>query len=515
MPFKQLKIKGNIFDDGDGDGNVNGTAINSADSEQLYVTLLDDSGNVLASKPVANDGTYEFDGIDGVAPAHTYSVVLSTKENATSSTLPANWRNSGENINSLGNGNDGTVDGIIEVPVVDKDVIQVDLGINRQPEAEDKIIDKEDAIINTGGDSQYQVPALVTHDNEDGTPTTITIVELPDPKDGVLYYDGVPVTKGQVIENYDPKKLTIDPTEGNPTVVFKFTTTDVDGFESEPKRVEIPFMGYMYVGDKVWFDRNGNGIQDDGEPGIAGVTVKLYSKDGQLLQTTETNTTGGYEFEIHTPGEFYVEFENKYTYTNMHSGSDNSVDSDVINHGNKTETFAMDWGDRDMGIDAGVVSSIGNFVWYDKNLNGLQDSGEPGVVATVVSITDSNGKAVKDVYGNVLKDVKTDANGYYYFKGVNPSGTYIIKVHLPSSYMATTQDSGNDLLDSDANSNGEITVVHPQFNNYSFDTGIYCECDDYKVNPDSKTKSSSAPVLNIFGLLLFISSIVLIARKED
>ncbi|MBL0325628.1 MAG: hypothetical protein IPP61_10680 [Cytophagaceae bacterium] len=35
------------------------------------------------------------------------------------------------------------------------------------------------------------------------------------------------------------------------------------------------------IGDFVFEDKNGNGIQDPTEPGIAGVTVKLNGSDGQ------------------------------------------------------------------------------------------------------------------------------------------------------------------------------------------------------------------------------------------
>ena len=34
------------------------------------------------------------------------------------------------------------------------------------------------------------------------------------------------------------------------------------------------------IGNFVWNDLNGNGVQDPGEPGIAGVTVRLYSPYG-------------------------------------------------------------------------------------------------------------------------------------------------------------------------------------------------------------------------------------------
>ena len=40
------------------------------------------------------------------------------------------------------------------------------------------------------------------------------------------------------------------------------------------------------VGDWVWFDADGNGIQDSGEAGLADVTVRLYSAASNLVAET-------------------------------------------------------------------------------------------------------------------------------------------------------------------------------------------------------------------------------------
>ena len=81
--------------------------------------------------------------------------------------------------------------------------------------------------------------------------------------------------------------------------------------------------------------------------------------------------------------------------------------------------------------------------------------------------------------------------------------------------MATLANIGSDTIDSDANRDGVITVINPTKDNYSFDVGIYCECDDYLVRPD-KYKSISAPALSIFGGLLVILtfSLMVVLREE-
>lgn len=49
------------------------------------------------------------------------------------------------------------------------------------------------------------------------------------------------------------------------------------------------------IGNRIWRDTNGNGIQDANEPGIAGVVVTLF-RNGQQVGTTTTNASGEYYF---------------------------------------------------------------------------------------------------------------------------------------------------------------------------------------------------------------------------
>lgn len=71
------------------------------------------------------------------------------------------------------------------------------------------------------------------------------------------------------------------------------------------------------IGDFIWQDNNGNGIEDPGEPGIAGVDVNLYKDDGDgtfepgtedlLVGTETTNGAGGYLFGNLGPGSYWVD----------------------------------------------------------------------------------------------------------------------------------------------------------------------------------------------------------------
>ena len=67
------------------------------------------------------------------------------------------------------------------------------------------------------------------------------------------------------------------------------------------------------IGDRVWVDVNGDGVQDPGEPGLGGVPVKLYSdpdNDGvydNLVATTTTAPDGSYIFDGVPPGSYVVQ----------------------------------------------------------------------------------------------------------------------------------------------------------------------------------------------------------------
>ncbi len=57
------------------------------------------------------------------------------------------------------------------------------------------------------------------------------------------------------------------------------------------------------LGDKVWLDENGNGLQDGGEGGISGVIIELL-RDGQVVASTVSDQYGYYVFEELYPAEY-------------------------------------------------------------------------------------------------------------------------------------------------------------------------------------------------------------------
>jgi len=523
MPFLGLGISGTLYDDGNGihDGSVNGTPIRQAGDTPLYVNLVGADGNVILAKPLADNGTYLFTGAEGVTANTNYTIILSTTQGtaatpASAATLSGIWANTGENINSAGDGDDGAADGVISVSLDEAGIAQVDFGINDKPVAEDRT---DLARTNPSGDTQYAVPALPIHDTEDGTPSIITIKTLPTSATGVLYYEGIPVTEGQIITDYDPSKMTVDPTEANPVIIFTYTTTDANAIESDPATITMPFLGEMHLGDKVWMDTNNNGAQDSDEEGVEGVIVKLIDDDNTVVQTATTDAAGHYEFTVMTPGKYRIEFDSDHYYTKSCPPCGDAKDSNVHGADNSTELFDLDWGQNDMTIDAGVAPTahIGDYFWVDANQNGVQDPDEKPVAGARVELLDASGALALGASGKPLV-VTTDENGKYGFDA--PSGRkYFVRFTIPQSYINdgyvfTASDATDDVQDSDVDTQGVITVaVDAQrgANYLTLDAGINCGCS--KVASDSGDALSMGSMLLMMFLTL-MSGLFLVRREE-
>ena len=60
------------------------------------------------------------------------------------------------------------------------------------------------------------------------------------------------------------------------------------------------------IGDRIWEDRNGDGKQGAGEPGLAGITVQLLDAKGAVIAITTTDANGHYLFDDLLPGEYKI-----------------------------------------------------------------------------------------------------------------------------------------------------------------------------------------------------------------
>ncbi len=216
------------------------------------------------------------------------------------------------------------------------------------------------------------------------------------------------------------------------------------------------------IGDYVWLDSNGNGLQDSGETGVAGVTVDLMNATGtSVIAVTTTNASGFYAFTGLLPGTYEVKFAAPTgdQFTTAGVGSNSAINSSANQTTGITAPVTLTAGETDNNVDAGLVApsappptaGIGDYVWFDSNANGLQDSGETGVAGVTVDLLNATGTAV-------LATTTTNASGAYYFSGL-AAGTYEVKFVAPSGDKFTVEGVGsNPAINSRANPTTGVTA---------------------------------------------------------
>lgn len=237
------------------------------------------------------------------------------------------------------------------------------------------------------------------------------------------------------------------------------------------------------IGDLVWMDANMNGIQDDPaeEPGIADVAVQLLScEDSTVIATDTTDSDGLYGFEDLTPGDYFLHFTlpQGYAFSPMNVGVNDTIDSDADTLTGYTACISVDTGEVDLNWDAGMYplappsASVGDFVWNDVNMNGIQDSGEAGIAGVEVWIASC--PATDSTMFN--QTTMTDTMGHYVFADLLP-GDYVLHFALPLGYAFSPMDQGsNDSLDSDvdpATGYTQCFTVEGGMDQMSWDAGMY------------------------------------------
>lgn len=146
---------------------------------------------------------------------------------------------------------------------------------------------------------------------------------------------------------------------------------------------KIKSKGSVSVGDFVWEDTNGDGIQDAGEPGIAGVELKLEAADGQpvidvngnVVAPVKTDGNGKYSFDnlpVLTGGDTYtvtpvVPEGYKFTKPNQGSGALARFKDSSDGFAETIPGTLSEAGNKDLTLDFGFVKTSddtnGNWWW--------------------------------------------------------------------------------------------------------------------------------------------------------
>ncbi len=482
-----------VWNDTDRDGIQDAGEVGLAN---VTVSLYDNAGNLAATTATDALGNYLFGNLPVASGGTNYQVRFSLPAEYAFS--PLNAAGSTAANNSDANTATGRTATITLTPA-NKDRTDIDAGMYYTIPA--RIGDFIWNDLNKNGVQDAGEPGIagvtVTLYNSAGVPVRTTIT------DNNGYYEFTDVALGTYTVGITPPVgyiLSTGDVGANDDLDSDF---DPAQYRTAPFSVttgttNLSFDGGLYVtpttraavGDRVWYDLNNNGLQDVGEPGVPGVTVQLYNTSGTLVGTQTTDAFGYYMFNNVVPGpitnsiNYYIRFSNLpagyvLVAPNVGGAANTEIDSDVTgaNGAGTTASFRLVDDETRVTVDAGIrnisaasLSTLGDFVWYDANKNGVQDAGEagvPGVTATLFNAAT----------GAVIKTTTTDANGFYLFTDL-ANGTYSVGfTALPSGYIFTGKDlGGNDNTDSDVDPSsgrtGAYTISAPG-STLTVDGGIY------------------------------------------
>ncbi len=100
----------------------------------------------------------------------------------------------------------------------------------------------------------------------------------------------------------------------------------------------------IILGNYVWHDGNGDGLQSVDEGPISGVCVNLYDGEtDELLDSTSTDSNGYFGFNVEAERKYYIKFIPPYDmeFTNPDLGNDEFADSDADKDNGLTPIFSV------------------------------------------------------------------------------------------------------------------------------------------------------------------------------
>ncbi|MCO6452258.1 MAG: hypothetical protein J5I90_15860 [Caldilineales bacterium] len=190
------------------------------------------------------------------------------------------------------------------------------------------------------------------------------------------------------------------------------------------------------IGDFVWDDRDGDAIQDLGEPGIPNVVVKLENSAGIVITDT-TDANGNYGFFDLPAGAYTVTVDTTTLppqFNLITTANPQTVDL-AINE---------DYENADFGFKASAIV-VGDFIWYDSNADGIQNVGEPGLGNVSLRLYFDNG----DHIYNPTLDFLVDSTVSDIF------GAYRLDAPVPGEYFV-------DVIDDNGVLTGYYHTIGPQ-----------------------------------------------------
>lgn len=251
---------------------------------------------------------------------------------------------------------------------------------------------------------------------------------------------GSPVENNELTGDPDTNGIACFPDPGAPWTAFCDSMQEV---EIRPGQTYLGAdFGYQptgVIGDYVWLDANGDGVQDAGESGIEGVTVYLCNStpctSGNALETVVTDYEGYYSFINVGAGTWYVAVDTSTLPAGLSATYD--LDNGTTAPNNETVVNLAEAGNSNLNADFGYnyngAYSISGYIFNDSNTTDNLPDAQPGELTypdVPVYLWRSNGLGG---YTRIA-ETTTSSGGFYSF-GDLPNGDYLVSVNSNSPFL--------------------------------------------------------------------------------
>ncbi len=317
------------------------------------------------------------------------------------------------------------------------------------------------------------VATTTTSDGTDGNPVGYYIFENLSPADYVVVVDDTDPDLNGAAQTADPDSdgLTCSDPDlialGYPACDHRDTLNV--GYGNSRLSADFGYKPAGVIGDFIWNDVNGDGIQDEGEPGLANVPVYLCTSSspctaasGDLVASTQTDFDGLYTFSNIPDGNYNISITPPAGYNPTTGGqSVGATTTTLTMAGNVvTNIGGSACTDCDLAVDfslkiAGTQTISGNICIDVSPEDGLcDDPGDTNLEGEEVHLYRFDSGSW--VYSG---SVQTDATGAYQFDGL-PDGQYVVSLSTENApFDKATLETDNADSPGDINDAG-TSVYH-------------------------------------------------------